>query len=404
MSALYKQFRLALKTQNGQALGAVFSPRNADISSFAFSTNHANVRRDIEYELMQLPAKSRPAWVEAFIGLWKVAYTLERDEEPGAWARAYEGQKETMLAVVRGYQNASWPHWTLPVMYTACKYLRTIAMKADEEGKTGCLEDAARIVNRAFTVCISDRAPLEESRKWGTYYIVNLLFKTYFKLNAITLSKNILRALAATTADMPPLSAFPKAHQVTFKYYVGVIYFLEENYALAEENLMDAWKLCHPDATRNQELILTYLIPTKLCTTHTLPTAALLSRYHRLHALFAPLCTTIKSGNLLAFDAAMAAGEQEFVKRRIFLTLERGREIAMRNLFRKVYLYCDKSTRIPVRTFQAAMGSGMVEVEGEEVECLIAGLIYKGLVKGYISREKQMVVLSGTMAFPGTGV
>lgn len=115
------------------------------------------MRRDIEYELSQLPAKSRPAWVEAFIGLWKVAYTLERDEEPGAWARAYEGQKETMLAVVRGYQNASWPHWTLPVMYTACKYLRTIAMKADEEGKTGCLEDAARIVNRAFTVCISDR-------------------------------------------------------------------------------------------------------------------------------------------------------------------------------------------------------------------------------------------------------
>ena len=29
---------------------------------------------------------------------------------------------------------------------------------------------------------------------------------------------------------MPTLDAFPKAHQVTFKYYVGVIYFLEENY------------------------------------------------------------------------------------------------------------------------------------------------------------------------------
>lgn len=29
---------------------------------------------------------------------------------------------------------------------------------------------------------------------------------------------------------MPTLDAFPKAHQVTFKYYVGVIYFLEEAY------------------------------------------------------------------------------------------------------------------------------------------------------------------------------
>jgi COP9 signalosome complex subunit 12 len=74
------------------------------------------------------------------------------------------------------------------------------------------------------------RAPLEESRKWGIYNIINLLFKTYFKLNSISLSKNILKAIQAYRGDMPPLDAFPKAHQVTFKYYVGVIYFLEENY------------------------------------------------------------------------------------------------------------------------------------------------------------------------------
>jgi hypothetical protein len=29
---------------------------------------------------------------------------------------------------------------------------------------------------------------------------------------------------------MPDLSAFPKSHQVTFKYYLGVIQFLEEDY------------------------------------------------------------------------------------------------------------------------------------------------------------------------------
>lgn len=74
------------------------------------------------------------------------------------------------------------------------------------------------------------RAPLEESRKWGIYNIINLLFKTYFKLNSISLSKNILKAIQAYRGDMPALEAFPKAHQVTFKYYIGVIYFLEENY------------------------------------------------------------------------------------------------------------------------------------------------------------------------------
>lgn len=114
------------------------------------------------------------------------------------------------------------------------------------------------------------RAPLEDSRKWGIYNIINLLFKTYFKLNSISLSKNILKAIQAYRGDMPTLDAFPKAHQVTFKYYVGVIYFLEEAYEevrvppsrdakilkpihQAEKHLTEAWQMCHKDSIRNKE-------------------------------------------------------------------------------------------------------------------------------------------------------
>lgn len=60
--------------------------------------------------------------------------------------------------------------------------------------------------------------------------MTNLLFRIYFKLNALNLAKNPLRSLAATSTDMPPLEVFPKSHQVTFNYYAGVIYFLEEDY------------------------------------------------------------------------------------------------------------------------------------------------------------------------------
>lgn len=77
-------------------------------------------------------------------------------------------------------------------------------------------------------------APLEESRKWAIYYIVNLLFKTYFKLNSASLSRTILTSLTAyeQRGDLPPLEAFPKSQRVTFRYYEGVLYFLEENYDL----------------------------------------------------------------------------------------------------------------------------------------------------------------------------
>ena len=30
--------------------------------------------------------------------------------------------------------------------------------------------------------------------------------------------------------DMPPIEAFPKSHRVAYNYYVGRIYFMEEDY------------------------------------------------------------------------------------------------------------------------------------------------------------------------------
>jgi len=137
-------------------------------------------------------------------------------------------------------------------------------------------------------------------------------------------------------------------------------------------------------------LILTYLIPCHLLTTHTLPTQALLAPYPRLQRLFLPLSRCIKRGDLSGFDGALVAGEDEFVKRRIYLTLERGRDITLRNLLRKVFIAGGfeeakdstsapvRRTRIPVAEFGAAISIGSKErMDNDEVECLLANMIYK---------------------------
>lgn len=140
-------------------------------------------------------------------------------------------------------------------------------------------------------------------------------------------------------------------------------------------------------------MILTYLIPCHLLTTHTLPSERLLAPHPRLVALFSPIGRCIKTGDLAGFDAALAAGESEFVKRRIYLTLERGRDIAMRNLFRKVYVAGGydppkddnpplRRTRVPVAEFAAAIRLGdrtsnSEPVDMDEVECFLANMIYK---------------------------
>jgi COP9 signalosome complex subunit 12 len=135
---------------------------------------------------------------------------------------------------------------------------------------------------------------------------------------------------------------------------------------------------------------LTYLVPCHLLTTHTLPSKKLLEPYPRLRKLFLPLSQHIRKGELHQFDLALQENEDEFVKRRIYLTLERGRDIALRNLLRKVFIAGGfeppkaegdkpvRRTRVPVAEFAAAISLGSQEtLENDEVECLLANMIYK---------------------------
>lgn len=104
-----------------------------------------------------------------------------------------------------------------------------------------------------------------------------------------------------------------------------------------------------------------------------------------------PLVRAIRLGSLHDFDAALSAGEPEFVKRRIYLTLERGRDICLRNLLRKVCLHQGwkddgQMRKVSVSEFVAAVGyserGGRPLGNGEyldrdEVECQLANMIYK---------------------------
>ncbi|KAI0474087.1 PCI domain-containing protein [Xylariaceae sp. FL0804] len=391
---------------------------------------------------VRLSKEETSGWLEVYLSYWKAVGKILaaeglRSDAKASWTDVYQAWKDFTLHVIRGYSNFGFENWTIPCLYVAGSYLRLYAMRADAErnrsaentAMTGFqddfdpqaeehkqLEDSTGHLTKIFQLCLTDRAPIEESRKWGVYYSINLLFKTYFRLNSEPLSKNILKAVSAGRSDIPSIEKFPKSQQVTFKYYEGVLSFLEENYVEAERHLTTAWMMCHRDAQRNLELILTYLVPCHLLTTHTLPSTALLEPFPRLQKLFTPLAQAIKKADLSSFDRALRDGEPEFIKRRIYLTLERGRDIALRNLLRKVFVAGGfeepkegappiRRTRVPIAEFVAAIRiSSGEDIDVDEVECLLANMIYKNLMKGYISHERGIVVLSKNGAFPGTKV
>ncbi|ORX49263.1 hypothetical protein BCR36DRAFT_353660 [Piromyces finnis] len=310
-------------------------------------------------------------------------------------------QKNCVLAFHRLFPDLD--RWSLPIHYIIHSDLYYLSVLADKEliannKKAGNLEEAARAFNKAFTYCVIDRrVQIANSRKWGTYYIANLLFKTYFKLKSISLCKNIQRAIDA--GDMPKLEEYPIAEQTTFHYYSGLLLFLEEQYHEAEKHLLKAFKYTKGKSEKNELIIIHLLIPIRLLS-GVIPSYNLLNYHSSIKSVYGGMVDAIRSGNIRQFDQCLKENEKELLKYNTYLTIEKCRLLCIRRLFKKVYFMEGKLTRMKVTSFQQALKFVGVDVKLNEVECLLAIMVDKGYIRGYISHEKSILVLSATNAFP----
>ena len=188
MGSLATEFRNAYFDGSGDKLAVVFMPiatrQDPDrLRSFYEFTNPTYLTKDLHYSLfhgrhMKLPKSEQNLWVEIFAAYWEGVGELLKweDRYPGASAvTIYNAWKKMCNALIRAYTASSGlDAWTLPCLYTAGKYLRVFAIKADDEvvaqGSMGFglqdeinadsnanLSDAALVMNRMFTLCLSDR-------------------------------------------------------------------------------------------------------------------------------------------------------------------------------------------------------------------------------------------------------
>lgn len=165
-----------------------------------------------------------------------------------------------------------------------------------------------------------------------------------------------------------------------------------------------------PDPTNTYRQILTYLIPCHLITSHALPSKQLLAAHPNLQKLFGPLSAAIKKGDLDAFSNVLQDCEEDYIKLRIYLTVERGRDICLRNLLRKVFVAGGfeesteagkppmRKTRVPITHFTAGLWAmKQTDLDMDEVECLLANMIYKvSLFSCAISSKSKLTSPSRT--------
>ncbi|NXS11115.1 PCID2 protein, partial [Neodrepanis coruscans] len=289
----------------------------------------------------------------------------------------------------------------LPIMYAVALDLRIFANNADQQlvkkgkSKVGdMLEKAAELLMSCFRVCASDtRAGIEDSKKWGMLFLVNQLFKIYFKINKLHLCKPLIRAIDSSNLK----DEYSMAQRVTYKYYVGRKAMFDSDFKQAEEYLSFAFEHCHRSSQKNKRMILIYLLPVKMLLGH-MPTVQLLKKYDLMQ--FAEVTKSVSEGNLLLLNDALTKHETFFIRCGIFLILEKLKIITYRNLFKKVYLLL-KTHQLSLDAFLIALKFMQVDdVDIDEVQCILANLIYMGHIKGYISHQHQKLVVSKQNPFP----
>ncbi|KAI4171824.1 MAG: hypothetical protein LQ346_008696, partial [Caloplaca aetnensis] len=146
MDTIFQAFHLAQYQGSGPALAATLTPIEPPhnptlLRRFYNDSNGFAVENDIQHYLRMtqspLSKAESTAWRDIYVAYWKAIGEILRAEtghHRDDWAiKVYEAWKEVTNLLIRGYSHASFGAWTMPCLYTAGKYLRVFAIKADEE-------------------------------------------------------------------------------------------------------------------------------------------------------------------------------------------------------------------------------------------------------------------------------
>mmetsp|Transcript_9811 Transcript_9811/g.15079 ORF Transcript_9811/g.15079 Transcript_9811/m.15079 type:complete len:400 (-) Transcript_9811:12-1211(-) len=323
-------------------------------------------------------------------------------------AKYYEAQS-SLHAAFNHLFGSSQGNWLVPALHAICRNTHKAAVVADKCNPSGRndnskLENAVTLLQDSFSKTLNDRkefvpsAPWNEdgSKKAGVLYIVNQLFSMYFRLNTLRLCKNLLRPVESHNLH----EKGNMGDMVTYRYYAGRLNMFEDQYEAAESNLDYALKHCHRAAIKNKKGILRYLVPVKLLRGR-LPTAQLLQKYS-LHE-FIPLVDGIRKGDLRTFNEGLLKYQDLFIRRGTYLLLEKCKTVCYRNLFKRVFAISGK-TQIPLDNVARSFKWLGMHIDLDEVECILANLIFRGYVRGYISHAKRVLVLSKRDPFPKSAV
>ncbi|WCJ42670.1 PCI domain-containing protein 2 [Euphorbia peplus] len=309
---------------------------------------------------------------------------------------AYEKAANSFLQEFRSWESA----WALDALYVVAYEIRVLAERADKELASNGKSPEKLKAAGSFLMKVFGVLAVKGQKRVGALYVTCQLFKIYFKLGTVHLCRSIIRSIE--TARIFDFEEFPKRDKVTYMYYTGRLEVFNENFLAADNKLSYALKHCDPYNEANIRMILKYLIPVKL-SIGILPTDQLLEKHNLVE--YKNVVQALRRGDLRLLRYALQENEDQFLRSGVFLVLEKLELQVYQRLLKKIYTIQkqkdpSKAHQIKLEVIIKALKWLEIDMDTDEVECIVAILIYKNLAKGYFAHKSRVVVLSKQDPFP----
>ncbi|QBM88684.1 PCI domain-containing protein [Metschnikowia aff. pulcherrima] len=310
-------------------------------------------------------------------------------------------------------------------------------MKHSEKGgdESDSLELIAATINRLFKICLTDKTlDFAASKKASIHFFLAALIKIYFKLNKLELAKSMEKALMGTGLALPTIVNSPveyRRHIVTYLYFSALLSLDESEFEFAETKLLTAMQFlsCYKNQAKvatQAEKILFLLAPLKLYNSRKTLPEAVTDKFANVKMVYTQnLFKAVQTGNLRQFEECLKTFQKVFLKRHIYLLVVHLKNLCYLRLIQRAARLCAELNTasphiVPLSAIQLAiefathhsvnsdgallvpetLASQNYGAPAEEVECVLANLIHKKWIKGYISHANRCIVLLKTDPFP----
>ncbi|KAH9260837.1 hypothetical protein BASA81_001304 [Batrachochytrium salamandrivorans] len=322
-------------------------------------------------------------------------------------ARYWQSTREqTQLALdnlLEVYKNSE--SWLAPVVGVFLSKLRQLS--ASDPNHLQICKTYLDSVFRFITITAKQQ-PLRQVQEHDSplcLFIVVEQMKVYSALKQETAIRSLISKVVEQN-NFPPLHLASLPTRVAYQYYVGRSLVLEDNAGEAVGPLEFA--LQHsPPFSKQRDLVLAYLVPAQLA----------LGRCPKLDnndsSFLGRLARHVASGNVDGVDQELELHLPVLCRFGTLPMFARCRLLCYRNLVKHALTIhrdtCAASevNKFPIDSLLVPLVSKLDrQARGVNVLdytlCVLANLIYVGLVKGYLSYEKLVLVVSNKDAFPKT--